>query len=134
MKQNRCRIREKIIGQNVVPTTVVVRLIKEGFAESATFSISGGERIRAPAGDVITIFGPENTNPDEVQEQITLRVGSNLKVGTDIIDVEGQEYVGKLNGGPEVTFQNGAQDVVFMRSAILEAGVRGVKTPWHVRP
>ncbi|MEW6238853.1 MAG: flagellin [Candidatus Omnitrophota bacterium] len=98
-------------------------LVKEGFAESATFRINGGSAVRAKAGDVITLYGAEATVDGAVQEQITFRVGNNLKVGKDILEVNASEYVGSLNGGPKVTFQNGAQDVVFIDDGSFTSGV-----------
>ncbi len=98
-------------------------LIKEGFAENATLRINGGPAVRASAGDVVTLYGPEATKDGEVRGQVTLRVGSNLAVGTDYLEVEGQEFVGQLNGGPKVTFQNGAQDVVFIDNGSFQEGV-----------
>ncbi|MBI1390982.1 MAG: hypothetical protein GC154_21340 [bacterium] len=101
-------------------------LIREGFSESATIRVNGGDAVRAKAGDVITAYGPPVSREGEVQGEVTFRVGSNLKVGTDILKVEGQEFVGSLNGGPAVTFQNGAQDVVFIDDGSLKSGVARV--------
>lgn len=98
-------------------------LKQEGFAETATVRVNGGEAIRAEAGSVVTAFGPEATKEGTVQGQVTFRLGSNLAIGQDILNVEGKEYVGSLNGGPKVTFQNGQQDVVFIDSSSLEEGV-----------
>ncbi len=89
-------------------------LIKEGYAEQATFSINGGESIRAEAGDVITLFGPEATVIGIPQEQVTLRVGSGFSVGTDKLQTSANVYEGALNGGEEVKFTAGQQDVVFI--------------------
>ncbi|MBN2328407.1 MAG: hypothetical protein JXR73_14775, partial [Candidatus Omnitrophica bacterium] len=88
-------------------------LKQEGFAEQATFMIEGGEEMRAEAGEVITLTGPESTKEGVPQSQVTLRVGSGLTAGTDILETTPAEYVGSLNGGDQVTFANGAQDVVF---------------------
>ncbi len=98
-------------------------LLKEGFAESATFRLGGGPAVRAVAGEQITLFGEEETIPGVVQQKVTLRVGTNLVAGTDFIAVENDEFVGRLNGGPEVTFQNGAQDVVFIDDGSFQSGV-----------
>ncbi|MDP8246150.1 MAG: flagellin [Candidatus Hinthialibacter antarcticus] len=89
-------------------------LIKEGFAESATFRIDGGEAIRAQAGDVVTLFGEESTAEGVPSPQVTLRVGSGFTTGVDNFENQRDLYAGKLNGGPEVTFQAGDQDVVFL--------------------
>ncbi len=103
-------------------------LIKEGFAESASISINGGEAVRAKAGEVITLNGQEATKEGEVPERVTLRVGSNLKVGKDILDTQAQEFIGRLNGGPAVTFQNGAQDVEFIDDETFASGVARILT------
>ncbi len=107
------------------PTTINddAVLLREGFTQSATFSLPDGDRIRASAGDVITLRGPESTIEGIPTQQVTLRVGDNLTAGTDIIEVTAPEYVGRLNGGPAVTFTNGDQDVVFIDDGSGEKGV-----------
>ncbi len=90
------------------------QLLQEGFAEQATFSINGGEAIRAQAGDVVTLFGPEATEEGVAQQQVTLRIGSNLSAGSDLLETTAKEFVGSLNGGEEVNFSAGQQDVVFL--------------------
>ncbi|MGI6455722.1 MAG: flagellin [bacterium] len=99
------------------------QLVREGFAEAATFRLNGGPAIRATAGEVVTIQGKSKTKEGSVQEELTFRVGSGLKVGKDIISVEEQRFVGQLNGGLAVTFQNGAQDVVFIDNQSMGNGV-----------
>ncbi len=89
-------------------------LLLEGFAEQATFSIAGGEEIRAEAGDVITLKAAEATRAGVPQSQVTLRIGSGLVKGADKLESTPDEYVGTLNGGQVVTFGSGAQDVVFI--------------------
>lgn len=89
-------------------------LIKEGFAESATFRIAGGEAVRAQAGEVVTLFGEESTAEGVPSPQVTFRVGSGFTTGVDNFKNQRDLYAGKLNGGPEVTFQAGDQDVVFL--------------------
>ena len=103
-------------------------LTQEGFAESATVRLNGGPANRVQAGQYVTLYGPEATRDGQVREQVTLRIGTNLKVGKDILDVEGKEYVGQLNGGPPVTFQNGAQNVVFVDNGSLKEGVARILT------
>ena len=99
------------------------QLVREGFAEAATFRLNGGPAIRATAGEVVTIQGKSKTKEGSVQEELTFRVGSGLKVGKDIISVEEQRFVGQLNGGLAVTFQNGAQGVVFIDNQSMGNGV-----------
>ncbi len=111
---------------NATPNFIVQdkgELVQEGFAESATVRVNGGPAIRANAGDVITAFGPEETIEGKVQEQVTFRLGSGLSVGEDTLVIEAAEYVGSVNGGTKVTFQNGAQDVLFVDSSAMETGV-----------
>lgn len=89
-------------------------LTREGFAESATFSINGGDEVRAEAGDVITLFGKKSTIEGVPQPQMTMRVGSGLTSGTDKLEATPSQFQGTLNGGPAVNFMNGDQDVVFI--------------------
>jgi flagellin len=103
-------------------------LVKEGFAESATIRVNGGPEVRASAGDVVTAYGKTPTKEGDVLEEVTFRVGSNLAVGTDILEVEAQQFIGSLNNGPRITFQNGAQDVAFVDNGSLAKGVARVLT------
>jgi len=103
-------------------------LKKEGFAEAATFRVNGGEAVRAESGDVITLYGPESTIDGVPTSQVTLRVGSGFSIGDDVLEVRAQEFVGSLNGGPEVTFRNGDQDVVFVDNGSYREGVARILT------
>lgn len=89
-------------------------LKNEGFAEQATFSINGGPAVRAEAGDVVTLQGPEATIEGVPQPQVTFRVGNNFTAGVDKMETTPAEFVGTLNGGPQVSFNAGDQDVVFI--------------------
>ncbi|HQO37132.1 MAG TPA: flagellin, partial [bacterium] len=55
--------------------------------------------------------------------QVTIRVGSGFSIGKDLLEVEAQEFVGSLNGGPKVTFQNGDEDIVFIDNGTAREGV-----------
>jgi len=99
-------------------------LQQEGFAEQATFSIEGGEAVRAEAGDVITLVGPAATKEGVPQSTVTLRVGSGLTAGSDKLETTADLFTGTLNGGEKVTFGNGSQDVVFVDGN--SGGNRGV--------
>ena len=112
------------------PTTINddALMRREGFTESATFSIAGGERVRASAGDIIELAGRESTIEGIPSPKITLRVGQTLTSGTDTLEVTAPEYVGKLNGGPAVTFRNGDEDVVFIDNGSFSTGVARVLT------
>jgi flagellin len=89
-------------------------LVQEGFAEQATFRVDGGQEVRAEAGDVITLFGEEATAEGVPQPQLTFRVGNDLSAGIDKLENTVDKFVGTLNGGAEVTFAAGDQDVVFI--------------------
>ncbi len=94
----------------------------DGNPEEATISINGGPRQRVRVGDVVTLYGPEPTKFGEPQPQLTMRVGAGIREalddsiftqGRDTAEIIAQEYIGSLNGGEQVTFQNGDQDVFF---------------------
>ncbi|MDP8244979.1 MAG: flagellin [Candidatus Hinthialibacter antarcticus] len=99
-------------------------LQQEGFFESAAFRVDGGDAVRAKAGDVITLAAAEATVEGVPQEQLTFRVGSGFSAGVDKLETSQDQFVGKLNGGSEVTFTNGDQDVVFIDGN--SGGTRGV--------
>ncbi len=89
-------------------------LIQDGYAEQASFSIDGGDVVRAEAGDIITLTGPIDTKAGSTQSEVTFRVGSNLSKGSDVLQNRAAEYEGALNGGESITFQSGDQDVTFV--------------------
>lgn len=82
-----------------------------GSRETATFSIDGGTAQQANAGDVITLQGVNGSGGPK--PEVTFRVGSGLSAGTDQLQTTAKEFVGQLNGGTAVTFQNGDQAVRF---------------------
>lgn len=85
-------------------------LTQEGLDQSATLSVNGGPGQRVTAGDTVTLTGPDANGE---QGQVTLTVGENLSNGTDTIQNQRAEFVGALNGGPQVRFSAGEQDVRF---------------------
>ncbi|MBN2329085.1 MAG: hypothetical protein JXR73_18235 [Candidatus Omnitrophica bacterium] len=98
------------------------QVVLNGNPEMATISIDGGERIRVRVGEEATLTGSDPTLAGESTPQITLRIGAGsresmsttiLNQGEDTLEVTAQEFVGSLNGGPEVMFQNGDQNVFF---------------------
>ena len=104
------------------------QLVVDGSEESATISINGGPRQRVKVGDVATLIGPEPTVFGEHIPELTMRLGAGVRSsigasifnqGSDIAEIVAQEYVGRLNGGPPVTFQNGDQGV-FFESGVAE--------------
>jgi flagellin len=48
------------------------------------------------------------------QPQVTFRVGSDLTAGIDKLETTPDKFTGALNGGAQVTFSAGDQDVVFI--------------------
>ncbi len=99
-------------------------LTQEGFYESATFRLNGGDEVRANAGDVVTMFGAESTIEGVPQPQATFRVGTGFTAGIDKLETTPGEFIGALNGGAYVTFNNGDDDVVFVDGN--SGGNRGV--------
>ncbi len=119
----------KVDDQNSTRTlTDRAQLVIDGNPEEATVSVAGGPRQRVRIGDVVTLYGPEPTKFGEQQPQLTMRVGAGVRSsmsdaifvqGQDNVEVVAQEYIGNLNGGLSVTFQNGDQNV-FFESGISE--------------
>ena len=103
-------------------------LSQEGFAEQANVKIEGGPSIRATAGEVITLFGEESTIEGIPTPQVTLRLGRGLTEGTDTFETVAAQFVGKLNGGTQVTFSAGDQDVQFVDGRSVGTGVARVTT------
>jgi flagellin len=98
------------------------RMMIEGNAEMATVSIGGGPRQRVRIGDQAELKGVEPTKFGEIQPSLFMRMGAGFRtalddsiynMGKDTAVIEQQEFVGSLNGGPKVTFQNGEQNVFF---------------------
>ena len=99
-------------GQTAGTVVDDAEVVAAGNAESATIRVNGGPAQRVEAGQMATLYGatPVGGNTPE----LTMRIGSNLTAGTDVIDVRAEEYVGRLNNGAAVTFQNGDQNVTFV--------------------
>ncbi len=100
-------------------------LKRSGTEETATVSVAGGELQRVTVGDFVVLEAPEPTVFGETQQRVALRLGGGdrfqggtertiFNEGEDTLEVEAQEYVGTLNSGIPVTFQNGDQDVFFI--------------------
>lgn len=96
-----------------------------GTDETATVLVQGGERQTFKIGDFAVLKAAPPTVFGETQERVLMRLGAGdritggvqstiFKEGTDTLEVEAQQYVGRLNGGPAVTFKNGDQDVFFI--------------------
>ncbi len=93
-----------------------------GNPEEATVSIAGGPRQRVRVGDQVLFSGSTPTLFQEATPRLMMRVGAGqrgameqsiLSPGADTVEIEAQEFVGTLNGGPAVTFQNGDKNVFF---------------------
>ncbi len=82
-----------------------------GAEATATFSIDGGSAQTATVGQVVTLQGV-NLSGGPAPE-VTFRVGRNFVAGTDQLQTTAKEFVGSLNGGTLVTFQNGDSSVQF---------------------
>ena len=102
------------------------RLMIAGTEETATVMIAGGERQTVKVGDFAVLQAAEPTVFGETQERVQIRLGGGDRInafgtqgtifneGIDTLEVEAQQYVGRLNSGEAVTFQNGDQDVFFV--------------------
>ncbi|RJP33399.1 MAG: hypothetical protein C4527_04450 [Candidatus Omnitrophota bacterium] len=82
-----------------------------GSRETATFSINGGAAQEVYAGQVVTLKGL-NASGGPLPE-VTFRAGSGFTAGTDQLETSAKEFVGTLNSGTAVTFQNGDIGVRF---------------------
>ena len=87
---------------------------QDGFAESATIRVNGGQSIRAQAGEIVTLFGEDSSVEGVATPQVTMRMGTGLTAGTDTLVNTAATFSGTLNAGVAVTFQNGDQDVSFI--------------------
>ena len=84
-----------------------------GNAQEATVRVNDGPAQRVRAGQQVTLYGRPTEPNGQGASQISLRLGENLSNGTDTINVTREEFVGSLNGGPEVRFGAGDQNVQF---------------------
>ncbi len=87
--------------------------VTAGNDQQATVRVNGGPAQRVRAGENATLYGRPGDSNGAGASQITLRMGDNLSNGTDEINVTREEFSGSLNGGPNVRFGAGAQDVTF---------------------
>ncbi len=95
---------------------------QEGNAQRATVRINEGPAQEVEAGQTVTLFGPTNEPDESEAPQITLTLGEELSNGTDTINVTRETFTGTLNGGEEVQFSAGEQNVTF------ENGIRNNET------
>lgn len=113
-----------IVDDNDSTQTVVDRSELEiaGNPEEANIRIGGGEPQRVRVGEVVELIGKEPTRFGESAPSLTMRIGAGFRReeddsiingGSDRAQIEQQEFVGRLNGGPPVTFQNGDANVFF---------------------
>lgn len=86
-------------------------LVTEGFAQTASVSVNGGPAQQVTAGQTATLTGPD---ANAGQGRGTLTIGDNLSAGTDVIQNQQAQFTGALNGGPQVQFSAGQQDVRFV--------------------
>ncbi|MFH1739612.1 MAG: flagellin [bacterium] len=95
-----------------------------GNPEQATIQTAGGPRQRVNVGDFVVLEAPTPTVFGETPQRVEMRLGggdrggnmatSIFTNGSDTLEVIAKEFVGSLNSGPIVTFQNGDSDVFFV--------------------
>lgn len=95
-------------------------VVTAGNAQQATVRVNNGPTQRVTAGQQVTLYGRPNQTTGQPAPQITMQLGNNLTNGTDAINVTREEFAGSLNGGPEVRFAAGEQNVRFTNG--LRAG------------
>lgn len=91
--------------------TVNSNVSQAGSKETATVSIDGGAAQEVYAGQVVTLQGVNTSGGPK--PEVTFRVGSGFVAGNDQLQTTAKEFVGTLNNGMAVTFQNGDQAVRF---------------------
>lgn len=84
-------------------------VVTAGNAQQATVRVNYGPAQRVTAGQQVTLYGSRGQSTP----QITMKMGNNLTNGTDTINVTQEQFAGSLNGGPEVLFAAGDQNVRF---------------------
>ncbi len=115
-------------GQSSTTISDNATLQQEGFQEQATVRINGGESVRVNAGEIVTLYGEETSVEGVPTPQATFRLGRGLTAGTDTLVTKASTYVGQLNGGVGITFQNGDQDVTFVSNTAGQSGVAQILT------
>jgi flagellin-like hook-associated protein FlgL len=109
-------------NNSTLTLTDKAQMVIEGNPEEATISIGGGPRQRVRIGDQAELNGEQPTRFGETQAHLSMRLGAGARtamddsiynMGQDTAVIEQQEFIGSLNGGPAVTFQNGDQNVFF---------------------
>lgn len=96
-----------VAGTQTVNSTVM----QTGSRATATVSIDGGTSQEVTTGQVVTLQGVNSAGGPK--PEVTFRVGNTLTAGNDQLQTTAKEYVGQLNSGTAVTFQNGDQGVRF---------------------
>ncbi len=98
--------------------------VREAGSEStAVMTIGGGQAQNVTAGQTVTLYGPESDDSSQPQPQITLTLGAVLTEGTDVLSVVQQTYAASLDGGEEVTFQNGDQSVQLRTGDMMDTPI-----------
>jgi flagellin len=87
--------------------------VTAGNEQQATVRVNGGPAQRVTTGEETTLYGRPTDSNGAGASQITLRMGDNLSNGSDEVNVTREEFSGSLNGGPDVRFEAGEQDVSF---------------------
>lgn len=86
-----------------------------GSYNQAVLTLGGGPAQTVRAGQTVTLYGREPTDPARQQPRMTLTIGAAgfISEGTDMINVVANQYRASLNGGRAVTIQNGDREVLF---------------------
>ena len=98
------------------------RLVQEGNEQMATVRINNGPSQQVKAGQTATLYGnPAGEN--QTKPSLTMTFGNNLTAGTDTINNTRAAFTGSLNGGPQVRFEAGQQNVNFVSGVRQGEGV-----------
>lgn len=103
----------QIVVTSVIGSTKTVNssILQAGSRETATLSLDGGAAQTVSAGQVVTLQGTASTGGQT--PSLTFRAGNSFTAGSDQFQIIAQEYIGTLNNGAPITFQNGDQAVRF---------------------
>ena len=81
-------------------------------ANSAIVSIGGGPAQTVTSGQTVTFSGPDPSSALDPTPVVTMTLGA-LTDGQDTLTIVQEEWQGSVDGGNNVTFQNGDLEVLF---------------------
>ena len=96
------------------------KLVREGTEQTATVRINNGPSQTVKAGQTATLNG--NSSGGNTPS-LTMKFGANLTEGADTINNTRAAFTGSLNGGPQVRFEAGQQNVNFVSGIRRGEGV-----------